>query len=406
MTKVYDAATDLITFARSSSATYLDSDGVIKTAATDAPRIEYAADGSLKGLLIEEQKTNLVTYSEDFTDAAWQKIRGTAVLDAVGPDGLSNSAATFTVDTVGGVNNIYVGEDFTVSTSTSYTFSIFAKADQTSDIQIRIIGFTTPAEGGVFFDLSAGTVGNDTGAGGPSLTGKIEDFGNGWHRCSVTFTTDATDTTGTIRVFLADGESLSITRDGTSSVLIYGAQLEQGSFATSYIPTSGSQSTRSPDIASIPVSAFGYNQSAGTVLVEASPMSDGTSTAVNLGLSTDTGGTANRWQIRSQSANTVRVLTAIPGNDPFSTLGSVLDVTGITIPGTYKAAHTFEENYSQVAVNGSLSTADTTVSVPDTDEIRIGTRSSSGTETLNGHIKSIQYYPRRLTDAQLQELTA
>ncbi|MCQ6458443.1 phage head spike fiber domain-containing protein, partial [Vibrio parahaemolyticus] len=86
----------------------------------------------------------------------------------------------------------------------------------------------------------AGTV----GTANAGLTGEIEDFGNGWHRCSVTFTTDATDTTGTIRVFLADGESLSITRDGTSSVLVYGAQLEAGSTPSSYMPTSGGTYTR------------------------------------------------------------------------------------------------------------------------------------------------------------------
>lgn len=210
-----------------------------------------------------------------------------------------------------------------------------------------------------------------------------------------------------------DGVRVSMTFTATAEPLIvipYGnvaeAQLEEGSFATSYIPTSGSQQTRSADVASIPVSAFGYNQQAGTVVVEASPTSDAVSTAVAFALSTDAFGTLNRRQIRSESTDTVRVFTAILGNSPFGTGGSVLDVTGVTIPGTYRAAHTLEDGYSQVAVNGSLSTADTSVSVPEVDEVRIGTLSSSGSEILNGHIKSIKYYPRRLTDAQLQELTS
>ena len=210
-----------------------------------------------------------------------------------------------------------------------------------------------------------------------------------------------------------DGVRVSMTFTATAEPLIvipYGnvaeAQLEAGSFPTSYIPTSGSQVTRSADIASIPVSAFGYNQDAGTIVVEASPMSNTNSTAINLTLSTVTAGQNERWQIRSQNPNTVQVYTATQGNGPFGTGGSAPNVGSVTIPGTYKAAHTLEDGYSQVAVNGSLGTADTSVSIPDVDEVRIGTLFSTGAEELNGHIKSIQYYPRRLTDAQLQELTA
>ena len=202
-----------------------------------------------EGLLIEsEARTNLVTYSEDFTNASWSKSRGSAVLDAVGPDGVTNSAATFTDNGATGTNTVYIGEDFTVSTSTAYTFSIFAKADQLSHIHIRAVNFTTPAEGGVYFDLSAGTV----GTANAGLTGKIEDFGNGWHRCSASFTTDVADTTGSIRVFLADGESLFVDLDGTSSVLLYGAQFEEAPTVSSYIPTTGATVTRAAQSLAVP----------------------------------------------------------------------------------------------------------------------------------------------------------
>jgi hypothetical protein len=377
MTKVYDNATDIITFARlqaqntTSGSSYLGSDGLLKFAAEDEPRIEYAADGSLKGLLIEEQRTNLVTHSEDFTHSSWKTTNVTITPDqAIAPNG-TQTAALLQINGAAGNNQSLYRE---LTLNATVTYSIWVKAVQPQDIGTTIR-----------LDSTGG------GAAGKAVTLTSE-----WQRVSI-----SPSPTGYAQYRL-------ISSPGTATQLyLWGAQLEEGSFPTSYIPTSGSTVTRSPDLASIPVSAFGYNQEAGTVVVEASPLSDTNSTAVALASSTDNSGLQERWHIRSQSTDTVRVLTAIPGNDPFSTLGSVVDVTGITIPGTYKAAHTLEENYSQVAVNGSLSTADTSVSFPDVNELRIGALSSDATTAvLNGHIKSIQYYPRRLTDAQLQELTA
>jgi hypothetical protein len=239
------------------STTYIDNVTVRETTALPdaarylARRNHHRWDGSAyvnKGLMLEsEARTNLITYSEDFTDASWTLGRAVVALDAVGPDGVANSAATLTDNSATGSNTSYIDETFTVSTSTAYTFSIFAKADQLSDVHLRAIGFTTPAEGGVYFDLSAGAVGTeDTG-----YTGNIQNFGNGWYRCSLTFTTDAADTSGTVRVFIADGESLVVDLDGTSSILIYGAQFEAGSTPSSYMPTEGATFTRNAETLSI-----------------------------------------------------------------------------------------------------------------------------------------------------------
>ena len=358
----------------------------------DIPRIEYGSDGSLKGLLIEEQRTNLVTHS-DFS-SGWSEVRASLnTTTQAGPDGVASSSVKLVASTD---NNSHFTTPGAVA-SGNYAVSVFAKAAEYSWLKLTVNDGGFPSS---YFDLS----GNGAiGAVSTGVTPHIESVGNGWFRCSVV--NDTSITRAYVEVTTGDATS-TFTGDGTSGIYLYGAQLEEGSFATSYIPTAGSQATRSADVASIPVSAFGYNQDAGTVVVEASPTSDAVSTAVAFALSTDAFGTLNRRQIRSQSTDTVRVLTGILGNSPYSTGGSVLDVTGVTIPDTYRAAHTLEDGYSQVAVNGSLSTADTSVSVPEVDEVRIGTLSSSGSEILNGHIKSIQYYPRRLTDAQLQELTS
>jgi hypothetical protein len=358
----------------------------------DIPRIEYGSDGSLKGLLIEEQRTNLLTNSADFSESAWSENFSGFTMNAVGPDGASNSAGTLTDDISGGAGSAYMQVPVTVSTETTYTFSIFAKADQLSDIQLRCVEFTTPGSVGVFFDLSAGEVGNTSGSG---ATGEIEDFGRGWYRCSITFTTDVTDIYGKIRVHLANGESLSVSRDGTSSVLFYGAQFEEGSFATSYIPTSGSQETRSADVASIPVSAFGYNQDAGTIVVEATPIVLNSGNLLNLNTS---GSDATSIYANPNTSGhlVVRNTTTQVNLDAGSFASGQASKLGLAI----------KENDFAVCLDAGTVASDNSGTLPSP----IATMAIGSTAPHNGfcnsHIKSLKYYPRRLTDAQLQELTA
>lgn len=231
------------------------------SAAVYLPREEAYTyvSGSLVGPYYQKEsdaRTNLVTYSEDFTNGSfWASGNASITPDyATSPDGTTNA---YRLQDNGNTGNapVTVYFDPTVSTSTTYTYSVFLKADQLSWALLNIENFTTPASGGCYFDLSTGSV----GTAGAGIFGNIEDFGNGWYRCSVTFTTDATDTTGRIRIYLADADGdAAVARDGTSSILIYGAQFEQGSTPTSYIPTSGSTVTRSADSTTISAGNMPY----------------------------------------------------------------------------------------------------------------------------------------------------
>jgi len=365
---------------------------VLFTHPAEIPRIEYDAAGAVKGLLIEEARTNLLTYSQDFTDGSWAKTRSSVTLDATGPDGASNSATTFSDNSSGGTGPVSLARNVTVATSTVYTASVFAKADQLSKLRFNITNFTTPANGGTDFDLSSGAITLNN----PNLDSEnIEDCGNGWYRCSVTFTTDAADTTGSITFYpaLADG-GLSVPRDGTSSILVYGAQLEAGSFPTSYIPTnSGSTVTRAADVASIPVSAFGYNQKAGSVVVEFEvAQSNNIDGIVTLGGETWQGSNSNKVL---SAAGTVRHLRVF---DPSGVEILAIDAGTTPVGQTVKQAFTVKpRNYSAIIDGGSVVEDASTVAVPLFT--LLGLRHSKAT------IKSIQYYPRRLSNAQLQELT-
>jgi hypothetical protein len=269
MTKQYDNFADLITFTRASTGTYLDSDGLLKTATTNTPRIEYDINGNRKGLLIEEARTNLLTYSEQFDNAAWTKDRLTVTANAASsPSGVVSAVAIIE----NSVNSFHaLGRSASFISGTAYTLTVYAKKPETGSQRfLQLTLGSAPFTGlpTANFDLITGQL-VLTGAGN-SASASIEFAGNGWYRCRLTATANVTATSSAFLLLQASSSAsrfASYQGDGTSGVLLWGAQLEAGSFPTSYIPTAGSTATRAADVASIPTSAFGYNADKGTVVV-------------------------------------------------------------------------------------------------------------------------------------------
>jgi len=400
MARTTGNAKDLITFTRASTGTFLGSNGLLQTAAINTPRVEYDANGVAKGLLIEEARTNLLTYSEDFSNSYWVKPVGGQLGSAVvGPDGISGSGVTLEDNGATGTGLVYFFRTVTVNTSTTYTVSIFAKADQLQWLAIRLINFTTPpTPSAVWFNLNTGAKGTES-----NVTGNIEPYSNGWYRCSVTFTTDAIDTTGNIQFFCCDSDNdLTVDFDGTSSILVYGAQLEAGSFPTSYIPTSGATATRSADIASVSVSEFGYNQAQGSVVVEYAPIYP--YNAPNI-LQVDNNTTGNRiyWQMTGANPSDLTIGSVGASTTLLITHADVFDDSD-----NVKIATGWAVNDVASSVGGSAVLTDNTFSglSADVTRITIGHLPPAGIAQCNGHIKSINYYPLRLSDAKLQELTS
>ena len=199
---------------------------------------------------MEESRTNLITYSEDFENSYWDNIsNATADNNTVtSPTGQTNGA---TITATGSSYHAKIG--IVTTQNTTVTFSAFLKAGTQSIVGLHFAdNLGDAANDNCDFDLSNGTVSSE----GSSSTAKIQDMGNGWYRCSNTYTTNATGSTLAVR--------LATSSAGTYHV--FGAQVEVGSFVTSYIKTTGSTATRSADVASIPVADFGYNQSAGTLI--------------------------------------------------------------------------------------------------------------------------------------------
>ena len=384
--------------------TYNSPTGTLKLIShpTNKPRVEYDANGVAKGLLIEEARTNFLTYSEDFTAGVWAKFSTASLaIDATGPDG-QTSAVTFIDNASGGTGFVFLRAVISgVSTSSSYTLSFFAKANGLGWLNIRTNDFTTPPSStDASFDLTNGVLGT---VSANYDSAEIKSYGGGWYRCSVTFTTDASDTSGHFDIFVGDQDGVSkVDLDGTSSILIYGAQLEQGSFPTSYIPTSGATATRSADIASVSLGGVGYNDAQGTVTVEFDQFGLDAIDFPSI-FSLDDGTHANRVIAYTHMNGRRYLQGSTAGATVFSFDGGVM-----VFNQTEKWAAAFATNDFAVCVNGGTVQTDTVGTMPPgISVLNIGKPYNLNTNGfLSGHIKSINYYPLRLSDAKLQELTS
>ena len=228
-------------FARASVATVIDQDGIISPSATNQPRIEFAANGSglCEGLLIEQSTTNLLSHTAQFHYSTGWGNPGNIVVTPyalTSPDGTRTAAkVTDTLDTVSTYHNIGATA-VTISPSTDYSFSIFAKAGETTNVAI----YPVTSGNGASFNLSTGTVFfNDTG-----ITGSIKPYANGWYRCTVSVTSNAAATVAIPRLYLLK-PGTSYIGTGNTGVYVWGAQLEAKFDPTSHIPAVTTFTSRS-----------------------------------------------------------------------------------------------------------------------------------------------------------------
>jgi hypothetical protein len=358
---------------------------------TNVPRIEYDADGNRKGLLIEEARTNLVLYSEDFANAAWLKSNATVDGNIViAPNGTLTGSLIYPTATS---TSMHVAKTWVLLGFAAQ--SVYAKAAGKDFLVLRR---PDGATANAWFNLSTGEV-TSVSAG----TASIVPVSNGWYRCTYVSTVPSTNNVMYISTSDANG-SLNVTASGTDGIYIWGAQAESsttaGSFPTSYIKTVASQVTRAADVASIPTSAFGYNQKAGTVVV----------TGCSIDRVSTIGGTeiAMLAKVAFFNSNATRVFYR--GNGTTGFINAVLASSNVDLSPTgalaagqnLNIAFAYAEDDFATVANGGTVLTDTSAVVAEHTILQIG----AGTQYLNGHIKSIQYYPRRLSNAQLQRLTA
>ena len=365
----------------------------------NVPRIDYTG-GGCPHILSEPQRTNEVTYSEDFSNAYFQKIRSTISTDQiVSPDGTQN-ADKFIEDSALGTKLLWT-QDEVISFGDKITWSVFAKKGEREWIMLR------DAQAGsftVFFDLENGVIGTSSGVD----SSKIEDYGSGWYRCSITYT--STTTTARGRLYLADANSgESYQGNGTSGLYIWGAQLEAGSYATSYIPNFGTVAgvTRNQDIFTRDGIGSLIGQTEGTFFIELSKpvlnpdsyylislnnaAANNDDNSLSIGFVTSN----NKMFIRLQSNN----------SDVFSSTDQNSNANTF-----YKIGIAYKSGASLIYIDGSPITPNSgSLSGTFTFSATLDNLSfdfdGNNTFPFYGKVKQLQVYDTALTDEQLLQLT-
>jgi hypothetical protein len=380
-----------IDFTRASGATFFDVNGVLQTASNNAPRFDHdPATGDSRGLLIEEARTNLLQRSAEFDDASWTKYNTTITSNnAAAPDG-QQTADRVVETTFNGAHPLYRGA--TVTASVPYTVTAFVKAQERTRVRVGIT--EPPTDYYVDCNLSTGAI-IQTTAG---ETSAITNVGNGWYRISLTRTVSVTSVNAFVGI-LNDSGQVSYTGDVTKGLLVWGAQLELGAFPTSYIPTTTAAATRSADSAVVtPISSF-YNQAEGTLFAEAT-------TADFAGyryLAAITAGAAlaDRSFDMSKSTNNEFELSVNLSNEGQANP----KISSWNGSGANKAIAAVANDNVGASLNGSAVSTDTSATIPtNVDRLTIGRRADGGTQ-LNGHIRKIAYWPKRLSNTLLEQLT-
>lgn len=377
-----------ITFTRNSIATYFDKFGVMQIAGINQPRIDFdPVTGECKGLLIEEQRTNLLTYSEQFDNVSWVKSGGTITANTVvSPDGTID-ADKLVENTSAGVH--VTAQNVSMTSGVSYTFSIFAKAGERSRLLFERSNATLTSFTALV-DLVAGDVVSTTG----TVTASIAPIGNNWYRISLTVSAASTAAGGVQVDLVSTGSTVSYTGDGTSGIYIWGAQLEAGAFPTSYIPTVASQVTRSADVASMTGSNFTswYRQDEGTVYFDNSREYVGTS----IGYAITDGTLTNLTQLLLNPLD-ARFTVTVGGENIINLIASS------TYPQALRSAFAVKSGDFARALNNQPLLTSASFAAPVASRMDIGNR--LGLFQLNGHIKRLAYYPKRLPNQVLQAIT-
>lgn len=383
---------DIITFTRASGATYFDSAGVLQSAANDAPRFDYdPVTLAARGMLIEEQRTNNLAYSQEFDNAYWTRVNTTITADAITAPDNTLTAEKLIADATNNFHTVFRAFGFT--SGTDYTLSVFAKAGEYQYVTVTAGNPSTfPAR--VTFDLISGTI-TDTVVG----VGAIQSVGNGWFRCSVTGKAGASASTGCNIAASSTGSYVSYTGDGTSGIYIWGVQLEAGAFPTSYIPTTTAAATRAADVASVNTLAPWFNASEGTLYAEGTAINSIAGATPREYAEFGNAAGTDRIAVEARSATSTRARTVTGGvttisSDNYDALGKNVKITGA-----------YGSDGITVCVDGRAPIT-TASAIPTPDTLYLGFNyAASASSVINGHLRRIGYYKRRLSNAQLQAIT-
>ncbi len=378
---------NLITFTRASSGTVVNAAGALETVASNLPRLTHnPLTGESLGLLLEEQRTNLLLRSEEF-GTTWTTSNASISTDStLSPDG-QVSADSLIENTANAQHNMSQTV-ITLSDSTVITVSVYAKSFGRNWMRLSVIAKDGSLPG-AYFDLSTGSTGAVVSS---PITTSITSVGNGWYRCSVTASTSSGATLPGLRMWTSSANgTINYTGDGTSGIHLWGAQLEAGAFLTGYIPTAGATATRSADLADLISAAIANNIRA--IYVEFRSPASGIRGVLSLN-----DNTANERSAILTSGTDSALLVHDNGIEQANIIGG-----SIAANARVRVACRINQDSFAISVNGGIARTDNTGAVPTVDRLMIG-RTQAG-DYLNASIARIVGWVEPLPDATLQAIT-
>ena len=392
------------------------------SAAYHAPRFDYSPTniGQPRGLLVEGSSINACTYSEDFANAAWNKVNITQTpASGTSPD--NTNTATLLAEIVG-YGKHSLDRSITVTAGNIYTFSVFLKEASSNSRRYACVqvadGQATAARNTVVVDLQTGIVTangvtNGTLVGSPTdVAHSITSYKDGWYRVTVTMKFVSSPCYPVVMLsdistlFGGPNQPFYTAASPVKGLLVWGAQLELGSGASSYIPTGASQVTRAVDTAII---AAGTNFSSwytgGTTGTFVSNWygSASSSTARSV-IATSDVDDKHLHLYQTASALTLRLAD-------FGALATVTTANNLTANALTKGAFSYAGTATSLCLNGGTVATNTLGFSVAPTFLSIGGPSTTGTTItdtsvmLNNSIRTIKYYPTRLTDAQIKDIT-
>ena len=355
-----DGAGDFTT-TRASVATRVNENGLIEEVASNVPRLDYS-DGGCPSLLLEPTATNPITYSEDFSDASWTKA-GNAVVtpnNAISPDGTLNASTVTGLDGTG-TNDLYTQPTFNTSNKT-VTYSVYLKGSGTLRINVS----------NNIDDNSSKTL---------TLT-------SNWERYFITYSFNASTSTQMV----CNLDDLSAT---ATTYEVWGAQLEENSYSTSYIKTVGTTQTRVADTASGSGNSTVINSTEGTLYGEFSNTENDTNyNRINL-----SDGTVTNWVFIGKEGANVRAY--LRANNL-----TVLSNQTTPLASINRVALSYKSGDIRLYVNGVqiIVVTDAFSFTAPLNKLNFGDYNGIATAS-KASWKSVQVYTTALSDAELTTLT-
>jgi len=388
-TKLYsilpEDATGDFDVTRATTATRVNKSGLIEEVGVNVPRLDYS-DGGCPVLLTEPQSTNLVTYSEDFSN--WSVNNSSVTSNIVSSPSGDIDADKIVENNNNSQHRIDLATSSAISTN---VFSVFLKKGEREYAWLRI------GSSGAFFNLNNGEA--DVVESG--IFADSFDYGDGWYRCIIKKTSVASNEICRVNIIKTQGLS-DYQGDGTSGIYIWGAQLEELSYPTSYIKTEGSVVTRNADVINNAGDSSTFNSSEGVLYAEiAALFSNGSNRAISL----SSGEKSNSIRLFYNSAALNEITMQIRVGDSVQAIKNAV----LSNPLEFnKIAVKYKENDFALWVNGveeAIDTSGVTFPTNTLNELSFNNGNTGG-DKFYGKTKDIRVYKTVLTDAELIELTS